>query len=68
MGSVHLEWCEIRHAVAKFPPPHGDIPIMAPTFVGMEKMRNMRHAVDIALKDTPVVLINGAGRPARRPW
>lgn len=26
----------------------------------MYKIRNMRHAVDLALKDTPVVLINGA--------
>src|SRR5688572_14885768 len=26
----------------------------------MERMRNLRHAVDIALKDTPVVLVNGA--------
>lgn len=26
----------------------------------MEKKRNMRHAVDTALKDTPVVLVNGA--------
>lgn len=30
-----------------------------PTFVIM-KDRNMRHAVDTALKDTPVVLVNGA--------
>ncbi len=26
----------------------------------MELQRNMRHAVDLALKDTPVVLVNGA--------
>jgi len=26
----------------------------------MDQQRNMRHAVDIALKDTPVVLVNGA--------
>jgi len=46
--------------VANFRPPCGDIPIIGAIFAGMEKMRNMRHAVDIALKDTPVVLINGA--------
>lgn len=29
-------------------------------FCVMEKARNLRHAVDIALKDTPVVLLHGA--------
>lgn len=31
-----------------------------PIFDAMDKKRNLRHAVEIALKDTPVVLVNGA--------
>ena len=51
---------EIRHYVAKLSQHNGEFPLNSYTFVVMIRERNIRYAVDIALKDTPVVLVNGA--------
>jgi uncharacterized protein len=51
---------EIRHDMANFSPPGGHKFVGSHTFEAIMKVRNIRFAVDTALKDTPVVLLNGA--------
>lgn len=58
-GGMSIMWWEFRHAVAKFPPLDDEFPATRSYLRHMEKARNIRYAVDIALKDTPVVLLHG---------
>ncbi len=55
-----IQWPDIRHDVANIRPPRSAFPKRTCYLRNMELQRNMRHAVDLALKDTPVVLVNGA--------